>query len=694
LKTQGDLLPAETIPVGKRFPDDPEIPREMTAQRPWNLRLRWLFALLAPLVALSVYLAPIPDRPMARFAVDVELGKIVEQPDAGAGATKPAPNTSWRPLPHAERSGFGQSDEPTWIRFEVPHAMRTEPLIVLLDDALLHRVELVVAGLDGGERTARWGVVVPKQERGMRTMKTTFHLDPAVDDLDAPLHMRVSSPTPYALQPFIVPLAQLQEVTQQQLALSFILLGAVAMAAFLALVLGLVRRDPGHVLLGVYCALTFLLFATINGWFNVVPLSDGVYLAPRLPHLFGGAMIITFLLLARKTLDVRDSNSPIADFVTRALIIAICANVILALVRADAFTEAAATALGMASISTALLIAIARARDRVGARFFVLSQGIYCCGMLLYSLTLKGILPDTILTDNLMNLGAALSVCFLTVALRDELFQLNAELVLRSRALEAEISTREQVQNALEERTLEVAQVSYLATLGELAAGIAHEIRNPLASISLKAHLIDMGVDELAELPDDFKSDVKNSLSVVARNVDRITRILDSLKKLSYRDEGKVTRVISLSDVARAVAELALEKCRQRGVDLRVVGLEAAHHAYASETDVTQVVMNLVNNAFDAVSPLQERWIEIRVESDPVHARVRVTDSGTGIPDETARAIMRPFFTTKSPGKGTGLGLSLSKRFAEANGGSLELARGGKHTCFVLTLRAATPPQE
>ncbi len=101
---------------------------------------------------------------------------------------------------------------------------------------------------------------------------------------------------------------------------------------------------------------------------------------------------------------------------------------------------------------------------------------------------------------------------------------------------------------------------------------------------------------------------------------------------------------------------------------------------------VLQVLVNLLNNAFDAIQNNTEKWVRLGVEDAGDQLVISVTDSGKGIPSETAQQTLQAFFTTKPPGKGTGLGLSLSREIAESHHGSLTIDTKKPNTCFVLRL--------
>jgi C4-dicarboxylate-specific signal transduction histidine kinase len=142
--------------------------------------------------------------------------------------------------------------------------------------------------------------------------------------------------------------------------------------------------------------------------------------------------------------------------------------------------------------------------------------------------------------------------------------------------------------------------------------------------------------------------------------------------------------------VAKIVEE-ALEVCKQRfkdhSVNLLLPSIDPTLCVLCREVQVAQVLLNLLQNAFDAViEQAGERWIRLDVAAQDSSAVFSVIDSGPGIPPELQTRIMEPFFTTKEVGKGTGLGLSLARTIVEEHGGKLELTEETGHTCFSFRL--------
>jgi signal transduction histidine kinase len=265
---------------------------------------------------------------------------------------------------------------------------------------------------------------------------------------------------------------------------------------------------------------------------------------------------------------------------------------------------------------------------------------------------------------------------------------MSAAITERDRALQEyatslESKVRERTRELEEQKVISIQQAK-MASLGEMAGGVAHEINNPLATASLLTHHIQDLIDE----PEVDRAQIKANLEKVTRTIDRIAKIVRGLRTFSRAANKDPMQTTSLQAILRETISLCGEKMRNHGIDLRVTEGEEIFVSCRA-TEISQVILNLLNNSFDAIEGLGEKWIDIRLEKSGGRVRVRVTDSGHGIPPEIMGKLMQPFFTTKEVGKGTGLGLSIAKGIAEAHQGSLYVDTAEAHTCFVLELPVA-----
>ncbi len=218
--------------------------------------------------------------------------------------------------------------------------------------------------------------------------------------------------------------------------------------------------------------------------------------------------------------------------------------------------------------------------------------------------------------------------------------------------------TREEIERL--HRT-QMSRAEHLATLGELAAGLAHEIRNPLAGIA--------GVIEIIgrDLPEGSPS--RDVLKDVQQEVLHIKQILSEL--LDYaRPKSPEFHPADLNATAEHAVALARQQVLSRPIQIELGKAENLPRVEHDTAQIQQVLLNLLLNAIQAISGPGR--IEVRLESRDAFAAVIVSDTGRGIAPEHLPNIFRPFFTTK--GQGTGLGLSLARRIVEDHGGRIEVA--------------------
>ena len=244
------------------------------------------------------------------------------------------------------------------------------------------------------------------------------------------------------------------------------------------------------------------------------------------------------------------------------------------------------------------------------------------------------------------------------------------------------IDIDQQVKFELEARDQQALaeNASRMASIGELAAGIAHEINNPLAIITSKAE------QALRKLSRNATENINPDLEKIRDTGFRIAKIVKGLKSLSRSGEKDPFVEFRIAEVIQDIASVFESKLKVHQCQLNL-NVSSDLICKGIPTQIGQVIMNLVSNALDAVSESSERWIEISAEdANNGFLEIAVTDSGPGIPDHVKQKIMTPFFTTKAAGVGTGLGLSISKRIAADHGGEFILDQKSARTRFVLRL--------
>ena len=270
---------------------------------------------------------------------------------------------------------------------------------------------------------------------------------------------------------------------------------------------------------------------------------------------------------------------------------------------------------------------------------------------------------------------SATSIVFTALLLRrfiETLARVEASADLLQRAAEAR--ARE-----LRESDLQLAQGARLAALGTLAAGLAHEINNPVAFV--RANL-----NYLAELPASERDDpeLDEVLSETEEGVARLRGIVTELLRLSQHGSAGFAEV-KLNDVVEsALPTLRFEARDDVAIEAHLPGLPPVR---GDRNLLGQVVANLVLNAIQALRASGAPGVvRISTFSDGERAVLEVADSGPGVPAEVAQRIFEPFFTTKPPGQGTGLGLAVSRQLVERHGGRLTLAPSQRGARFQVEL--------
>lgn len=251
------------------------------------------------------------------------------------------------------------------------------------------------------------------------------------------------------------------------------------------------------------------------------------------------------------------------------------------------------------------------------------------------------------------------------------------QLLLQIEAWNDELQRRVQEKTeALHRAQLEIAQTEKLAALGYLAAGMAHEIRNPLNSIALFTQLMQQGADE---------AEVGEYLGKILKEVDRIDGIIRKLVDAANRSR-LVVDDIQLDQVVRDALEIFTPQIEARQIRVSFSCPHEIPPIKADRTELEQIFTNLLMNAVEELP--QRGALTISITCQDGRLEVRVADTGGGIAPEHQEAIFKPFFSTKS--RGTGIGLPVARRIARLYHGDVSI----EHTSSAGTTFLVTIPRE
>ncbi len=241
------------------------------------------------------------------------------------------------------------------------------------------------------------------------------------------------------------------------------------------------------------------------------------------------------------------------------------------------------------------------------------------------------------------------------------------------------------IQESNKKRQLFLAEVEHsnkLASIGRLAAGIAHEINNPLSIINQKAGLI----EDFIEMSEDFthRQAIMDTLDGIQDSVLRCKTITHRLLGFA-RQEDVHTELLDINIILREVIDFLAKEATYAQIRIDFELEPEIPTILSDRTQLQQIFLNITSNAIDAIGS-HGRILLSTHQVDEDHIQVNITDDGPGIDEEVKKHIFDPFFTTKETGKGTGLGLSITYGLVQKLGGKIEvLSEVGKGTTFEIT---------
>jgi PAS domain S-box-containing protein len=247
-----------------------------------------------------------------------------------------------------------------------------------------------------------------------------------------------------------------------------------------------------------------------------------------------------------------------------------------------------------------------------------------------------------------------------------------AEKELRdtNQRLEQALSDLHSKQDELTSMTQQLWQASKLATMGELAASVAHELNNPLATVGLRTESL------LMQMPDE--ADKRKPLEIIQQEVDRMATLVNNLLQFSRRSHRQISTVDPCEEIATSV-EFVNYHLRSHNIEVVREFADSLPTIQADRQQLRQLFLNLLTNASDAMP--QGGKLTARVAAgtlnDAEAVAIEFVDTGEGITAENLEKIWEPFFTTKPEGKGTGLGLAICRRIVEEHGGTISIQSEG-----------------
>jgi len=240
------------------------------------------------------------------------------------------------------------------------------------------------------------------------------------------------------------------------------------------------------------------------------------------------------------------------------------------------------------------------------------------------------------------------------------------------------------------EFSAQIAGLAQLSAVGEMAGGLAHEINNPLTIINLHLHRLKLELDNKDTPP----AQLQRRIESIEETLDRISKIIRGLREFARNADQDPFEKTKISRVLEDTFQLCSERLRSRDIKLEIRIDDREAILECRPIQISQALLNLINNSYDAVLGVLDRRIRIQVVTGNEEVQIRVSDSGLGVPVEIRDKLFHPFFTTKKVGAGTGLGLSISRGFLQSHHGELYLDTSAVKTTFVMRLPRTQPESD
>lgn len=236
-----------------------------------------------------------------------------------------------------------------------------------------------------------------------------------------------------------------------------------------------------------------------------------------------------------------------------------------------------------------------------------------------------------------------------------------------NRQLQREVSERTQAEEQLRSTQNELIQAGKLAALGQMSAALSHELNQPLAAIKSYAE------NARAYLKLDKTGQATDNIGRISEMADRMAEFGRHLRNFARKPKQKID-VVNLAEVFAAVSQIMGARLKETGAELQIAPLKNETVVMGGSVRLQQVIINLINNALDAMAGMPEQHIEVTTTACGGKIEISVRDHGPGLEQSTADQIFDPFFTSKDVNEGLGLGLSISYNIVQDFGGSLRAA--------------------
>ncbi len=531
-------------------------------------------------------------------------------------------------------------------------------------------------------------------------------------------------------------------------------IGVVLIMFFYNLFISFTVKDKSYYYYVLYIIFVGLAQLVINGFANKYFWPDNVWLSTNSYNLFGILSGIFTGTLAKSFLQTHFYSKRInnaINFMIGLYLLCIFIHFFVSPYYAFIFINFLAGTGALLIIYAAIFIV---RRNYRPARYFLIAFSVFLVAVILFVFRSADMLPYNIYTSNILEIGSAIQITLLSFALADKIniyrkeqavariealkiakenerliqnqnIFLEREVKNRTVALEQSNDELKKTLTKLKDTQIKLIDSEKMASLGQLTAGIAHEINNPINFVSANIKPLELDFNDLTEIirryeQIDWSKDVTKQIEEIENYKKQIdlAYINEEIRNLlnGIRDGANRTAdiVSNLKNFARIDQSLLKTVNLNQGIESTLVlirntfpkdliinkELGETPLVECAQGKINQVFMNLINNGVQAVkskyySKTEQKALTIRTWQENEVVKISIKDNGIGMTDEVKSKIFEPFFTTKDVGEGTGLGMSIVKSIIDAHEGYISIQSAqGTGTEFIVTLPITSNPQK
>lgn len=624
-------------------------------------------------------------------------------------------NTSFIP-------NFGVSNSAFWIKFSVENTSASSQLQLAIRNPLIDVIELYKIEENEAILIEKQGDQIPFSKR--KNKHKHFLLDMSINSGATETYLLRVKSWELLLLPMAIgtPVSMVKSSLNEELFFG-LFFGIMMVLVLYNLFIYITVRDRSYLYYVIYILFILLTQASLNGYTSIIFFPNNPWLSNITLILFNsiaGITAVEFIKLFLKTKD----HTPILHKGFTILTILYSAGIVAVFSGFKNISYNLMDAAGMLISFYTLFIAIKISYQGYRpAKIFLAAWTVFLIGIIFFVLKNIGLLPSNVYTNHTMTLGISIEGVLLSIALADRISSLRKEKEdAQERTLEVLIENEQIIkeQNVLleqkvTERTEELnhtlsdlknaqtklVEAEKMSSLGQLTAGIAHEINNPINFVSSNINPLRQDINDIYQIIDKYeemtsaenfekkltevsqlkseldyeylKEELQSIINGIQDGAMRTTEIVSGLRNFSRLDESEMKEV----DINVGIeSTIILIRNKLKGIEIKKE-LNTIPLCTCNPGKINQLFMNLIDNSIYAIHKKEmgkeKRLIEITTSSNKTHILITFKDNGIGIPTENLSKLFDPFFTTKEIGEGSGLGLSIVHGIVDSHKGTIEV---------------------